>query len=219
MSVTQMKKFFFGLVVVLFFASPQSSQAESLSGSYRCWQFNVGGRGGKCSSPPILLFPDGRYKMSHETGTYSVDGDRIVFSESKYRGAGQMSEEGQRLHFEYDYKGLHHSVTYLHQGDAPQGASKPSGRGISELDLTISCAGSGSAVDWINTASLDCGDGNRYDALAVQKDKVTLSAWFKMVPPGKSCHVTVSSGFDSKMIGTVMTEGSKKQNLTGVCAW
>lgn len=95
----------------------------------------------------------------------------------------------------------------------------PAGSGISSLDLTISCAASGSAVDWINTASLNCGDGNRYDALAVQKDRMTLGAYFRQVPPGRSCQVTVSSGFDSKVVGSVETRGSKNQTLSGRCAW
>lgn len=91
--------------------------------------------------------------------------------------------------------------------------------GCNQLDLTVSCAASGSAVDWINTCSLDCGDGNRYDALAVQKDSSTLSCWHRQVPPNKSCSVTVGSGFDSKVVGSVQTAGSCKQTLRGTCAW
>lgn len=90
---------------------------------------------------------------------------------------------------------------------------------ITSLELTISCAGSGKAVDWINTASLDCGDGERYDALAVQKNATTLSAYFRSVPPGQSCQVSVGSGFDSKVVGTVRTVGSVKQRLSAKCAW
>ncbi|MBI4223439.1 MAG: hypothetical protein HY609_00760 [Deltaproteobacteria bacterium] len=95
---------------------------------------------------------------------------------------------------------------------------EPSG-GCSQLDLTVSCAASGSAVDWINTCSLDCGDGNRYDALAVQKDSTTLSCWHRQVPANKTCSVTVGSGFDSKIVGSVKTAGTCKQTLHGVCAW
>lgn len=98
-------------------------------------------------------------------------------------------------------------------------AVKKEPSGCSQLDLTVSCAASGSAVDWINTCSLDCGDGNRYDALAVQKDSTTLSCWHRQVPPNKSCSVTVGSGFDSKVIGSVRTSGSCKQTLRGTCAW
>lgn len=90
---------------------------------------------------------------------------------------------------------------------------------ITSLELTISCAASGKAVDWINTASLDCGDGERYDALAVQQSATTLSAYFRSVPPGQSCQVSVGSGFDSKVVGTVRTAGSVKQRLSAKCAW
>ena len=98
-------------------------------------------------------------------------------------------------------------------------SSAPSGGGCSQLDLTISCAASGSAVDWINTCSLNCGDGNRYDAIAVQKDATTLSCWHRAVPPNSSCRVTVGSGLDSKVVGSVQTKGSCKQFLQAQCAW
>ena len=203
------------LMVAMIFG--QAAYAASPSGSYRCWHFNVGGRGGKCTSPPILFYPDGRYKMSGEMGTYSVQGNQVVLSESKHRGAGILS--GEQIQFDYDYKGQHHTVTYLRQGDAPEAQARPAEGGVSQLDLTISCAGSGSAVDWINTCSLDCGDGNRYDALAVQKDRMTLNCWHRQVPPNKTCSVSVSSGFDSRTVGSVQTRGSAKQTLTGKCAW
>lgn len=98
-------------------------------------------------------------------------------------------------------------------------AKKESGGGCTQLDLTISCAASGSAVDWINTCSLDCGDENRYDALAVQQNETTLKCWHREVPPNRSCSVTVGSGFDSKVVGSVRTAGSCKQTLRGTCAW
>lgn len=98
-------------------------------------------------------------------------------------------------------------------------AKQEAGGGCNQLELTISCAASGSAVDWINTCSLDCGDGNRYDALAVQKDDTTLNCWHRQVPPNSSCSVSVSSGFDSKNVGTVQTAGRCKQTLNARCAW
>lgn len=216
----------YGAIILLFvglFLTSQSALAESVSGTYRCWSFNVGGRGGKCTSPPIVLYPDGRYSMSSEQGTYSVAGDQIKLSQSQKRGPGKLLENGNQIQFQYQYNGLDQTVTYLRQGDAPSAPDTPKkeagGGGISTLDLTISCSGSGSSVDWINTASLNCGDGNRYDALAVAKDKVTLSAYFRQVPPGKSCSVTVSSGFDSKTVGNVQTTGSVKKTIQGQCAW
>ena len=203
-----------GLLIVITLIG-QTSNAESLSGSYRCWHFNVDGGGGKCTSPPIIFYSDGRYKMSSESGTYSVSENKVTLSESKHRGAGTIS--GEQVQFEYNYKGKHYTVTYLHQGGAAE--AQPSGGGITQLDLTISCAGSGSAVDWINTCSLDCGDGNRYDALAVQKDRSTLNCWHRQVPPNKTCSVSVSSGLDSRTVGSVQTTGSVKKTVHGQCAW
>lgn len=108
------------------------------------------------------------------------------------------------------------------KGQSKQGATsnkETPGSGCNQLDLTISCAASGSAVDWVNTCSLDCGDENRYDALAVQQDETTLKCWHREVPPNVSCRVSVGSGFDSKVVGTVRTTGTCKQTLRGVCAW
>lgn len=215
-----MRKIILLAYATLSLLASQTLSAESLSGNYRCWHFNVGGRGGSCTSPAILFYPDGRYQMSSEKGTYSVKGNGVTLSKSKHRGEGAIS--GEQIQFEYDYKGNHHTVTYLRQGDVPaeeSAAKKPSGKGCHELELTVSCAASGSAVDWINTCSLDCGDGNRYDALAVQKDHETLNCWHRQVPANRSCSVTVGSGFDSKVVGSVETSGSCKQTLRGTCAW
>lgn len=212
-----MKKIVVIFIVMAVIGIVKIGRADSLAGTYRCWHFNVGGQGGKCASPPIVLNADGTYMMSSEKGRYSVEGDQLVLSASEHRGPGKIS--GQQLQFEYDYKGQHQTVTYLRSGDAPQPQSKPASGGISQLELTISCSASGSAVDWINTCSLDCGDGNRYDALAVQKDRETLTCGYRQVPPNKTCSVTVSSGFDAKVIGSLQTAGSVNQTLRGQCAW
>jgi hypothetical protein len=202
------------------------SQAAEISGTYRCWQFNVGGYGGACKSPPIIFAADGSYSMSSEKGTYRVRGDQVILSASQHRGAGVLA--GEQLRFEYDFKGLHHTVTYLRAADippappaplAPAESAESAESGVTELELTISCEASGSAVDWINTCSLDCGDGHRYDALAVQKSREILSCWHRQVPPNKTCAVAVSSGFDSRVIGSVQTSGSDQQTLSGLCAW
>ncbi len=105
------------LFLIFLFSGSQQLFAGSLSGNYRCWHFNVGGRGGRCTNPALQLSPNGHYKMSSEQGTYSVKGDQIILSESKQRGPGKLLENGQQIQFEYEYNGLHHTVTYLRQGD------------------------------------------------------------------------------------------------------
>jgi hypothetical protein len=94
------------------------AQRESIAGTYRCWSFNVGGAGRRCTSPPIVLHPDGTYEISSEWGTYSVLGDQVVLSESKIRGPGRL-QGGNQIVFEYEYRGLPHTVTYVRQEDAP----------------------------------------------------------------------------------------------------
>lgn len=89
--------------------------ASSVAGTYRCRSYNVGGAGGRppVGTPPLVLNADGSYSISSEHGTYTVEGDTLVLSQSKIRGPGKLS--GNQVVFEYDYKGLHHVVTYLKQ--------------------------------------------------------------------------------------------------------
>lgn len=82
------------------------------SGVFRCWSFNVGGAGKRCTSPPLELRADGTYRVSSEQGTWRVSGDRIVLSASKIRGPGRLVD-GNKIVFEYSHNGLKHTVTYL----------------------------------------------------------------------------------------------------------
>ena len=95
----------------LWLGGPWAEAGETVAGKYRCWMMNVGGRGGRCTSPPIILRPNGTYEMSKEQGTYTVKGDRLTLSESKIRGAGRL--EGNRIVFQYKHGGLDTTVTYL----------------------------------------------------------------------------------------------------------
>ena len=88
------------------------------AGQYRCWSYNVSGGGGSCRlAPPLVLNSDGTYQMSSEKGTYKVQDGRLVLSESKIRGPGKL-QGGNRIIFEYDYKGMRHTVTYACQSCA-----------------------------------------------------------------------------------------------------
>jgi hypothetical protein len=92
------------------------AEDTKLAGTYRCWSENVGGRGGRCAvgTPPLILNSDGTYSMSSEHGSYKVSGDTIILSESKLRGPGHIAG-GNQIVFDYDYRNLHHTVTYLRQ--------------------------------------------------------------------------------------------------------
>lgn len=75
----------------------------------------MSGGGGTCRlAPPLVLNSDGSYRMSSERGTYAVKGGKLLLSESKIRGPGRL-EGGNRIVFEYDYRGMRHTVTYLCQ--------------------------------------------------------------------------------------------------------
>ncbi len=108
---------------------------SNLSGSYRCWSYNVsGGGGGDCRLfAPIVLNTDRTYSVSSEKGTYVVSGDIITLSESKLRGPGKLIG-GTQIRFEYDYNGWHHVITYLKEGGTPSVSSSGS---VSEVPVQI----------------------------------------------------------------------------------
>ena len=113
----RLKKMRLLLGAILACLAAASAAGSSVAGRYRCWSYNVSGAGKRCTSPPLVLHEDGTYEMSSERGTFQVRGDRLLLSESKIRGAGRL-EAGDRIVFEYDYKGWRHTMTYLRQGDA-----------------------------------------------------------------------------------------------------
>ena len=101
--------------VALAEAASTTPDLSTLAGTYRCRSYNVGGAGGRppVGTPPLVLNANGTYSMSSEHGTYTVKGDTLVLSQSKIRGAGKLN--GNQVVFEYDFKGLHHVVTYVKQ--------------------------------------------------------------------------------------------------------
>src|SRR3989338_5583718 len=102
-----------------------------MTGTYRCWMFNVSGAGKRCTSPALVLKENGRYTMGSEKGTWKYDGE-FILSESKIRGPGkvQVGANGMRVIFEYSYRGWDHVVTYLRQD--MRGASAPKSKKIVE---------------------------------------------------------------------------------------
>lgn len=117
-----MKRFCSVIVFIGLFV-PATASALQI-GTYRCASYNVSGGGGSCRlASPIVINADGTYKESSTTGNYRVSGDRIEFSQSTIRGPGTIS--GNQIHFEYDYRGWRHSVTYACQDCS---AATPGGR-------------------------------------------------------------------------------------------
>lgn len=101
------------LIMTIAGAMTTSAFANDLSGTYRCSSYDVSGGSGSCRNmQPIILGTDSTYQMFPERGTYKVDGDRIMLSESPYRGAGQL-QNGNQIVFEYEHRGLRHTVVYL----------------------------------------------------------------------------------------------------------
>src|SRR2546425_6796059 len=56
----------------------------------RVCQLGCGGRSGRCTSPPLVLYADGTYKIWGEQGTYRIDRVQLKLSESKKHGRGRQ---------------------------------------------------------------------------------------------------------------------------------
>ncbi len=88
---------------VLFFVS--ASFALSIGevvGSYRCYSYNVGGRGGNCRTftTKFILNGDGSYTFGTSQGTFKIKKDQILFSQEKQRGAATFFD-GNKFAFTY----------------------------------------------------------------------------------------------------------------------
>ncbi len=202
--------FFVGSVVLAATAATVKPTRASAAGTYSCWSMNVGGAGGKCTSPAMVLNKNGAYHMGSEKGTFQLKGKQVILSKSKFRGSGILSEDGMQIRFQYKYRGLEQVVTYLKRGE-----SKPSAKiqtsGPVFLDLTIKYAEPYSAIDSISAIELVTQDGSDktvYEALAYATDDQTLKAYYKParggVPGGKIYDVKAGG----QKIGEVDLQGA-----------
>lgn len=122
--------------------SAVSASTWALSpGAYRCVSFNVGGAGGRCTSPVhIELRADGSYTESSTTGRYTVRDGQVVFSESRIRGPGQLIDD-TAFRFQYTYKGLVHTATYqcfdCSGAAAPVPAKRANGAAPARVGVTL----------------------------------------------------------------------------------
>ncbi len=101
-------------------------------GSYRCASYNVSGGGGSCHNMPrLVLNPDGSYQFSSTRGRWSIQHGKLVLSESRLWGAGEILGH-DTIRFEYDYRSRRHVVTWICQACAraeADGAGSAAGRG------------------------------------------------------------------------------------------
>ena len=182
---------------------------QDISGTYRCWSFNSGNIGGRCTSPPIVLNKNGTYQISSERGAWKLKGNQLTLSKSAMRGSGTMSADGLQIHFSYKYKGIPQTVTYLRQN-----SSTAAGAGASVLlDLTIHYATPDSSLDYINVIQLIAKDDSSktiHEAIAYDPDRQTLKSYFKKgVPGGQIYRVITSSGSERREVGILDLRSAK----------
>ncbi len=172
---------------------------------------------------PIVIKDDGKYEMSKEKGTYKIQGETIVLSESKLRGAGTILESGLQIRFEYDHNASHHTITYLREAEA----KKPkAGKKFIEVTLQVQFPVGDYSADSVNTVTLfDAGTGEQIgETLAYPLDRQTIEAYFSKRPPktgletGKIYNVFVSSGFGGWQIGKLDLRGVTKDSTEKIFA-
>ncbi len=90
------------------------TQAQGLAaGTYRCSSYNVSGGSGSCRTmPQLVLKPDGTYQHSSTHGRWDIQGGKLVLSASKLWGPGTILGK-DTVRFEYDFRDLHHTVTWI----------------------------------------------------------------------------------------------------------
>lgn len=110
-----------GLLLVPPYTAARQGADAPAPGTYRCSSYNVSGSGGSCRNmQPLKLNVDGSYQHSSTRGRWSVRGGKLLLSESKLWGAGEILGR-DTLRFEYDYRDRRHVVTWVCQGCAVAG--------------------------------------------------------------------------------------------------
>ena len=107
------RSLWFGFLTIasLLWVCPSIRAGSMSSVSFQCASLVVNGRSGRCTSPPLVLYPDGKYKIWGEQGTYKIEGNRLELSESRKRGRGRLLP-GRQIVFEFNYRGKKHIVTF-----------------------------------------------------------------------------------------------------------
>ena len=247
-----MKMFCFAVLGVLLTSTLIQAAPKA---TYRCWSYNVGqdftvvvGDKGKttdtaalrCTSPALKLNQDGTYQLGSEKGTYKIENQKLVLSQSKIRGAGSIS--GNKIVFNYPFQGKKHTMTYLLQSGslaakssraaAPSmdaGEREPASvpKIIERVDLILDFSSSDASVGWINSTKLISTDGEvEAESIAYQDefDKTKIkSNYHEKLKSGHVYKVYVSSGFGSPThVGTVdlrTAEGTVKKTIPVTPTW
>lgn len=209
------------VVLLLFSAAPAVAQTAKLAGTYRCASFNVGGRGGRCTGPPLILRADRTYQMSSEKGRYAVSNGRVVLSASKIRGSGHIL--GNEIVFQYQYAGLAHTVTYRRSPDSATVAERitssaepptSSAETLVPVDLTMVFPAPDGWIDSVNSARLVAAGADPRTAptaLAYSSDRRTVRAYFRGIRTGAAYELQLGSGFANYAVATLDLRNARGQ--------
>jgi hypothetical protein len=219
-SICRLRRAFWLWIIVAVTITARAADS-SVAGIYRPYSANVGGAGRPLRGlgTPLTLQDDGTYVYGQTHGTYAVEGAKITFSDMTLHPVGAV--DGNKINFEYDYQGLHHTLSYLRYNSPPgrKNSNTPPATapetGIAaphdiSLELTVRFPASIGHLGSINTMGLIPLDarGHRIEKLATARDdNHTVKAFFhppySAVTTGGRYLVYVSAPREKRQVGEI----------------
>jgi hypothetical protein len=166
-----------------------------LPGSYRCASYNLSGGGGSCRNMQrLVLNADGTYRHSSTRGRWRVKNGRLVLSESKLWGPGELVGR-DTIRFTYHYRGWRHVVTWVCQecagqvagpaaGSAPSGASPAAVGGDGGAAASRGASAAGAQVGVSLTLEFDQNIGGVSGFVIVPAEHAPAFTHEAPLPPG-----------------------------------
>jgi hypothetical protein len=110
--MTLRRSLWFGLLAVasLLWVCPSAGCRRQLRRCLPVCQLDCERAQWSLHGPPLVVYPDGRYKIWAERPTYRIDGNQLKLSESKKQGRGRLLR-GRLIVFKFSYRGKKHKVT------------------------------------------------------------------------------------------------------------
>ncbi len=91
---------FIALAGAAFFLPASHAQTADLSGRYQCVQVKVQEKVQSCSAAPLILKNDGHFELRGWEGSYLVNGQWVVLSDSLLKARAKI-EPGHKISLSY----------------------------------------------------------------------------------------------------------------------
>jgi hypothetical protein len=102
----------FTAATLLLLLPAAQGQTVDLSGQYECAQVKVHGKVSPCAAAPLILKNDGHFELRGWEGSYLVNGEWVVLSDSLVKSRAKI-EPGHKIVFRYLGKHGWVEMTYV----------------------------------------------------------------------------------------------------------